>query len=124
MEPRILETQNDKGDTYKGFRLLIRQYSFSATISLVGSGSITFVLSADLDILKSTADCNNLVRRPTNFCVIFHHIPLLLFSSFPSSTWIHSVYLPVNTDPATLVGWICWTLHWFSYGHVVILNFV
>lgn len=85
----------------------------------------TFVLSADLDILRSAADCNNLLDgRRISVSVIVHHVPLLSFSSLPSSTWIYSAYLPVNTDPVTLDGWTCWTSHWFSDDHVVILNSV
>ena len=62
--------------------------------------------------------------RRISVSVIVHHIPLLSFSSLPSSTWIHSAYLPVNTDLATLNGWTYWTFHWFSNDYVLILNFV
>jgi hypothetical protein len=47
-----------------------------------------------------------------------------IFSSLSSFKWINSACLLVNTDPANLVGWTCWTFHWFSVYHVIILNFV
>lgn len=110
MEPRILETQNDKGGTYKGFRLLIHQYSFSATISLVGSGSITFVPSADLDILRSTADGNNLLRRPTNFCHRSSHPSSFVFIT--SFFHMDSFGLPSSKHRSCPFGWM--DMFWVS----------
>ena len=66
--------------------------------------------------------------RRISVSVNFHHIPLLslwlIFSSLPSSIWIHSAYLPVNTDPANFNRWTYLTFHWFSDDRVIILNFV
>jgi len=84
MEPRILETQNDKGGTYKGFRLLlIRQCSFSATISLsVPEVSLLSSLSSwtSSNPRLNVITCSD-SRRMTNFCVCYSssHPPSLFF---------------------------------------------